>query len=168
MNYLNERTENDILVIEFTVAAILDPLAVDSVWNELTTVLARSGKSKVIIDFSSVEFVSSGLLGALITFRSMGQARGFSFKLCGLKSEMKKIFSVTELDGLFRIYRTQKSAVESYAAESFVIRQELFARNDPEMIVAAESFDSIAVPAERVALLPAQNPFYSAFERSQQ
>ena len=85
MNYFSEKTENDILILEFTVASILDPLAVDAVWHQLMSAFERSGKNKVVFDFSSVEFVSSGLLGVLLTFRGMGQTKGFSFKLCGLK-----------------------------------------------------------------------------------
>jgi anti-anti-sigma factor len=120
MNYLNKKVENDILILEFTVATILDPLSIESVWKELTDRLQQSCRNKVIIDFSSIEFVSSGLLGVLLTFRSMGQAKSFSVKLCGLNKAMKKVFSETELDGLFRIHHSQRSAIESFDCQYLV------------------------------------------------
>lgn len=169
MNYLNERIENDILIVEFTVATILDSLAVDSVWQELNDRVGRADRSRVVIDFSSVEFVSSGLLGVLLTLRSMGQAKGFSLKLCGLTKGMKKIFSVTELDGLFKTYRTQRSAIESYGAESFVVRHEFFTRFDAarksKSDVAAQN--PVAVPVKSIASLAASPHFYLELEQAQ-
>ena len=122
MELLKTQRIDDILVMEILVPAILDPLTVESVHEELVQKAKESGLQKIILDLNQVEFISSGMLGALISFRSLGSVRGFELKLSSLTGKLEKIFSVTELTGLFSTYVSKQHAVEQYVAESFLAR----------------------------------------------
>lgn len=122
MELLKTKNIDGILVMEILVPAILDPLTVESVHEELVLKAEESGSEKIILDFTQVEFISSGMLGALIAFRSLGTVRGFQLKLGSLTQELERIFSVTELCSLFAIYPSLQRAVEQYRTESFLAR----------------------------------------------
>lgn len=118
MEYLSDNLVDDVLVIGFRVSAIADPLTVSSVLKELARKQKASGRSKVVVDFSGIELFSSGMLGALLTLRSHGMVRGFTLKLTGLSVELKKVFDVTSLQGLFNTCPSTGDAISSFSGES--------------------------------------------------
>lgn len=128
MNYLASRTEGDILIIDFQVFAIIDILAVESVANEWMRELESSNRNRLIIDFSSLEFLSSGFLGELVQLRAFCMAKGISLKLCCLSKELKHVLALTGLDSQFKTYHSQRGAIECFSADNFVSRQAFFAR----------------------------------------
>ena len=142
MNYLENRIENDILIIDFQVASITDTLAVEQAASEWMQALESSGLDRLIIDFSSLEFLSSGLLGELIQLRRYCQANGISLKLCCLSKQLKDVLSLTQLSTRFKTYHSRRSAIECFAADNFVARHEFFARYDTEQ-AAPPSFTQI-------------------------
>lgn len=133
MNYLAIRTEGDVLVMEFQVAAVTDSLSVESVGTEWMRELESSDHKKLVIDFSAIEFLSSGLLGELIQLRGYCRAQGISLKLCCLSNQLKNVLSLTQLSGQFKTYHSQRGAIECFAADNFVVRQEFFARYGREL-----------------------------------
>ena len=128
MNYLAIRTEGDVLVMVFQVAAVVDSLSVDSVGTEWMRELESSDHKKLVIDFSSLEFLSSGLLGELLQLRAYCRSKGVSLKLCCLSKELKNVLSLTQLSTQFKTYHSQRGAIECFAADNFVVRHEFFAR----------------------------------------
>jgi anti-sigma B factor antagonist len=139
MNYLSGRIEGDILIVEFHVAAVLDRLAVDSVSTEWVNQLEASGLKKLIIDFSSLEFLSSALLGKLVELRTACLSSGVSLKLCCLTKEFEHVLSLTRLRSQFKTYHSLRSAVERFAADNFLVRHEFFARYTAEPDLVASS-----------------------------
>jgi anti-sigma B factor antagonist len=152
MNYLSGQIEGDILIVEFRVAAAIDRLTVDSVSHEWMGRLRTSGLKKLIIDFSSLEFLSSGLLGKLVELRSACLRTGVSLKLCCLSQELKNVLSLTRLNGQFKTYHSRRSAIERFSADNFLVRQAFFARYaaEPEM----ESIGITSAPTRRLELFP--------------
>jgi anti-anti-sigma factor len=113
MNYLKKHTNRNVLVIEILVEAVLDPLTVESVLKELLQAQQANGQSRIVIDFSNVQLIGAGMLGALLTFRSMTLYHGGALKLSGLDRVLSQIFEVTTLKGLFEIHRTEEEAISS-------------------------------------------------------
>ena len=155
MNYLTNRTEGDILVIGFRVASIIDRLSVTEVAEEWMQELELSDGRKLIIDFSELEFLSSDVVGKLIELRTACMVKGVALKLCCLSDELEQVLSMTRLNAQFKIYRTQRSAIECFAADNFVARQAFFAGYASE--TDAEHTLAHATTAPTLDLFPTSN-----------
>lgn len=155
MNYLTTETEGDILVIGFRVATLIDRLSISEVAEEWMEQLESSDLRKLIIDFSSLEFLSSDLLGKLVELRTACLVRGVSLKLCSLSKELKNALSLTRLTGQFKTYRTLRSAIECFGADNYVARQEFFSRYASESYAESTFANASAAPA--LELFPSSN-----------
>ena len=72
--------------------------------EELRTIIEISnsrGDCEVVIDLSSVDIITSSNIAKLLKLRKILQDCGHRLVLCGLKQQMKNIFLVTGLDGVF-------------------------------------------------------------------
>lgn len=71
------------------------------------------GDVNLIIDFSSVQFLSSAVLGLLIRIsKKVNEHRG-KLKLCGISTRIYEVFKITRLDEIFDIYDDAKKAMLS-------------------------------------------------------
>jgi len=161
MDYLSERIDGDILVLEFQVAALVDLIAIDAVAKEWHDRLSRSELMKVVVDFGPVAFVSSSLLGNLVSFRTHCLARGITLRICGLSEDFSKVMSMTRLDGLFSISHSQQAAIEQFASDSFLVRQQFFSQYDAAM--ESDMNLGVAVPVNNMSLTPTESP--QAYQR---
>lgn len=70
---------------------------------------------KVVFDMSSLSFVDSSGLGALIScLRAVSGRRG-DFKLCGLTKPVRALFELMRMHRVFNIYNTQDDAVRAFS-----------------------------------------------------
>ena len=71
------------------------------------------GPVNLVVDFSSVQFLSSAVLGLLIRIsKKVSEHRG-KLKLCGISAQIYEIFKITRLDEIFDIYDDAKKAMLS-------------------------------------------------------
>lgn len=81
--------------------------------NEITS--GRHGR--VILDLSKVEFLDSSGLGAVVgSMKQLG--RMCKLDLAGLTPTVDKVFRITRMDRVFRIYPTMDAALEDAAHAS--------------------------------------------------
>ena len=75
--------------------------------NELTS----GSKGRVIIDLSQVDFVDSSGLGAVVgAMKQLG--RGRRMDLVGLSPSVEKVFRMTRMDSVFRIFKNLDEATQ--------------------------------------------------------
>ncbi|MFA5293033.1 MAG: STAS domain-containing protein [Phycisphaerae bacterium] len=67
----------------------------------------------LVIDFSSVRFLSSAVLGLLIRISKKISEHEGRLKLCGIGPRIYDIFKITRLDEIFDIYDDPKKAMLS-------------------------------------------------------
>lgn len=71
---------------------------------------------KVVLDFSEVSYVSSaGLRIVLMAAKRVQQVNG-AFALCSLNPEIQKIFEISGLVRILRIFRSPEEAAEKLNA----------------------------------------------------
>ncbi|MCD6187662.1 MAG: STAS domain-containing protein [Desulfuromusa sp.] len=76
--------------------------------------LFDEGKCNLIIDLSSVRFIDSSGLGALVSgFKNAGAREG-SLKLCCLQPQVRSMFELTRLHRVFEIFANRDEALESF------------------------------------------------------
>jgi anti-sigma B factor antagonist len=71
------------------------------------------GPVNLVVDFSSVQFLSSAVLGLLIRISKKVNERKGKLKLCGISPRIYEIFKITRLDEIFDIYDDAKKAMLS-------------------------------------------------------
>jgi anti-sigma B factor antagonist len=68
------------------------------------------GESKIIVDCSSLEYISSAGLGVFMSYIHDFQEKNISMVLCHLSEKVKNVFQILGLDELIKIASTKEEA----------------------------------------------------------
>lgn len=104
----------DVTIVNFRDASILDALQVQQIGEELYQLVDAKARRKLVLDFTEVKFLSSSALGVLITLRKKAEDIKGEILLCGIRPELRKVFTITNLDKLFRFYDTEEKALNAF------------------------------------------------------
>ena len=104
---------DDALVVHFHDSKITGELAISSLGDELYAMVDRPDCQKLILDFSNVDFVSSAMLGKLMSMNRKMKEKGGIFRLCEVRPHIRLIFKYTHLETILDIRDTQPDAVEA-------------------------------------------------------
>ncbi len=69
-------------------------------FEEQCAALIAEGPSRVVIDFSQVDYVSSAGLRALLVAAKKAKSLGGGLTLCGLRGNVKEVMSVSGFDAM--------------------------------------------------------------------
>lgn len=105
---------NDVTVATFADKKILDETNIQIIGNQLFSLVETDLRSKIILDFSNVEYLSSAALGKLITMEKKVKAAKGKLKLCSIRPEIYEVFAITKLNKLFKIYKDQEEALLAF------------------------------------------------------
>lgn len=75
--------------------------------NRISELIA-AGRANIVIDLSGTEFLDSTALGALIGGRRKAYAAGGSFAIICDNPMLLKLFTITKLDLVFNVLRSQE------------------------------------------------------------
>ena len=92
-----------VTVVHFVDRKILDEANIQELGQELFDLVERENRSKILLNFSNVEFLSSAALGKLITLNKKRKAIGGVLKLSNIRPEIYEVFAITKLNKLFDI-----------------------------------------------------------------
>ncbi len=109
---LIEEDSSGVIIASFQVNRVVDEEIVRKLSDELAAI-AQTGR-KVVLNFSRVEYLSSSVLGKLITFQKRLRSNGGELRLCGIRPQIYEIFEITRLNTLFDIYPTEEEALEMF------------------------------------------------------
>ena len=104
---------DDALVVHFHDSKITGELAISGLGDELYAIAGRPDCQKLVLDFSNVDFLSSAMLGKLISINRKINEKGGILRLCGICPNIRLIFKYTHLDTIFDIRDTQPDAVKA-------------------------------------------------------
>ena len=72
------------------------------------------GRSKLLLNFGNVEYLSSAALGKLITLnRKVNQVSG-KLILCNIAPPIYEVFEITKLNRVFTIHKDEQAALQSF------------------------------------------------------
>jgi anti-sigma B factor antagonist len=104
----------DVTVVRFLDPRVSHPMEIDELGRQLYQVLERKDRSKLVIDFSPVEFISSAMIGKLISLNRKAKAGTSALRLCNLRQELRDIFHLCNLGRVFDIREDQAAAIASF------------------------------------------------------
>jgi anti-sigma B factor antagonist len=108
---LDVNESGSITVIRFKDQKIIDPVAIQELGQELFDLVEKEDRRKIILNFGNVEFLSSAALGKLITFEKKVKRINAELILTNISPEIFQVFSITNLDKLFKIKDTEADAL---------------------------------------------------------
>ncbi len=104
----------DVTVVKFTDRKILDEQNIQTIGEQLFSLVDESGRKKLLLNFGNVEYLSSAALGKLITLNKKVQAAGGRLALSNIDPQIYEVFKITKLNQLFSIYDEEQEALQSF------------------------------------------------------
>jgi anti-sigma B factor antagonist len=111
-----ERHES-VSLVRFRDPSILDSLSIQRIGRSLQEVVEAPGVSGVVLDFTNVRFLASEALRVLLTLRSKAEKSRSRIALCCIRPELIRVFSLTNLDQMFKIFENSEAALEHARGE---------------------------------------------------
>jgi anti-sigma B factor antagonist len=114
-HHLKLRDVNGVAVVDFVDADIVFASAVvQEIGEELRSLVKAQGYTKILLNFESVQYLSSSMLGQLTRLqKDVDEIRG-QLKLVGLGPTLQDIFKIGRFDRIFAIYDDELSAMQSF------------------------------------------------------
>jgi anti-sigma B factor antagonist len=106
----------DATIITFTDEKILEERDIVELQESLMGVIEQTEKIRLILDFSTVKFLSSAVLGLLIRVSKKVYERDGQLRLCNISPRIYEIFRITRLTKIFDIFPDRASAAASFAS----------------------------------------------------
>jgi len=103
--------QNDVGVITFTTTRILDQSNVMQLGDEFEEILAKHKLKKLVLNFQNVSYMSSAVMGKLVSLHKKVQAQDGDMRLCGIDKSIYEIFKIMRFDKLFKISENEDKAV---------------------------------------------------------
>ena len=111
---LNVSEVGDVTVVRFVDQKILDEAKIQQLGQELFELVETDGRGKILLNFTSVEFLSSAALGKLITLDKKVKGQGGTLKLSNIRPEIYEVFAITKLNKLFDIKDDEVDALAAF------------------------------------------------------
>lgn len=106
--------QKDIRIVEFTNNKILDEANIHQIQETLNALIDEEQFPKLLLDFSTVDHLSSAALGMLINANNRIKQRNGQLRLSNIKPQIYDVFVITKLNRLFRIFPERAEALKSF------------------------------------------------------
>ena len=104
----------DVTVVRFRDQKIVEDMNIQELGQELFRLVEADRRDKLLLNFSSVDFLSSAALGKLITLDKKVKAATGVLKLCHIQPEIYEVFAITKLNRLFDIKEDEADALAAF------------------------------------------------------
>lgn len=111
---LSVTPEKDVRVVEFTNSKILDEANIKEIGDTLSALIDEQPNPKLLLDFGTVDHLSSAALGMLINVNNRIKKSNGQLRLTNIKPQILEVFVITKLNKLFRILPERQEALRSF------------------------------------------------------
>ena len=109
-----DRTKRNQNIEVIHVSGRIDPVTSSQLENELSTILS-SGSNRLVLNLAEVDFISSSGLRVFLTALKKVKSQNGDLKICGMNSNVEKIFKIAGFVSLFDISATEDEAVQKFS-----------------------------------------------------
>jgi anti-anti-sigma factor len=110
--YLTVEQRDDVVVAQFQVPQLTDELNIEEMATELFSLADHYGFRKVVVDLSKVDFVTSSVLGKLITLHRRLHRNGGKLAICSLRPSLDEVMRTSRLIEFFNVVGDVPTGVE--------------------------------------------------------
>jgi len=104
----------DVTVVRFRDQKIIEDINIQELGQEMFQLVEIDNRQKILLNFSSVDFLSSAALGKLITMDKKVKTHGGALKLSNIRPEIYEVFAITKLNRLFDIKDDEADALAAF------------------------------------------------------
>lgn len=108
----------DLAVVRFLDRKIVDSANIEEMGDDLFTIVEKDKFKNVLLNFDGVEFLSSAALNKLIMMDRKVKTAGGKLRLCTLRAEIMEVFTITRLNRVFDIKKTEADALKAFGVSS--------------------------------------------------
>jgi len=112
--HLDVREVGDVTVVGFRDNKIVEDINIQELGQEMFRLVEEDGRDRLLLDFASVDFLSSAALGKLITLDKKMKAHGGALKMSNIRPEIYEVFAITKLNRLFDIRKDEADALAAF------------------------------------------------------
>ncbi len=94
---------NDVTVGTLDPSASLDAEGAKIFGDAVSAYVQQHPGVKLLLDFQHITYMSSSALSELLRINDAAKAKKGSVRLCGLSTELHKVFEVTNLSDVFKV-----------------------------------------------------------------
>lgn len=114
MSQFNVQQINETTVVEFTSPSLMDPIELEQVAQKLYRLIDEEHRTKLILDFEKVHYLSSQAIGILLAMqKKLSAIKQSSLVLCGVGARLMDLLRITRLDRVLTIKPSQAEALRS-------------------------------------------------------
>ena len=111
--------KDDILTIRILDERLIDPEQLKRLFDDLYAILGKSEETQVVLDFGSVKFMASAMLGKLVVMKKKCDEYKAKLKLCSVSPDILEVFKITKLNKVFDIQSDEATARKSFNKRGF-------------------------------------------------
>lgn len=101
-------------VVSFIDRKILDESNIVEISNELFDLVEKTKGIKMCLNFANVQYLSSTVLGKLITLNTRVKEDNGRLVLCAIRPQILEVFKITKLTKLFDIVDDEPTALTHF------------------------------------------------------
>ena len=104
----------DLAIVRFTDKKIVDSGNIEEMGAEMLSLIDVDHMKHVLLNFESVDFLSSAALNKLILMDKKVKQVGGILRLCNLRAEIMEVFTITRLNRVFDIRKSEAEALKAF------------------------------------------------------
>lgn len=104
----------ELATVRFSDKKIVDSANIEEMGNEMTALVDKEHMKHILLNFDGVDFLSSAALNKLILLDKKVKQVGGVLRLCNLKAEIMEVFTITRLNRVFDIRKTEGDALKAF------------------------------------------------------
>ena len=112
---LSVSVKADVHVVHFLDRKILDETNIIELANQLFDLVDKNKGIKLLLNFNNVQYLSSTVLGKLITLRTRVDEDRGRLVLCGIRPQILEVFKITKLTKIFDIVEDEATGLAHFA-----------------------------------------------------
>ena len=101
-------------VVNIPNGCMLDGEAIQAVGATLFDLVDKDSKKKLLLDFGDIRFMSSQILGVLLTLRRKAERGGATIVLTGIREQLMRVFEITNLDTMFNFFDRREEGLAHF------------------------------------------------------
>ena len=111
---LMTRTQKGVTVVHFTDAKVIDQRNINQIGAELMKMVEAAGVRRMLINMDNVRYLSSAVLGKLVSLHKALKVNNGEMKLCNIAPTIFEVFEITRLDRVFDIFNSESEALDAF------------------------------------------------------
>ena len=104
----------DVSVVAFASTMVLDISTSEAMARDLLRLADSPPPPRILVDFTSVRFLASRMLGLLVELSRKAEAGGGKVIICGLQGDVNRVFRVMQLDRLLTVVTDRDTAIAAF------------------------------------------------------